>query len=150
MNITRFAITALVAAVLAGGASARAVTTPFVQTTGGTVAVAGDFQVVDFGHRPEADMLRRAYAILATGDHDYKGHRVAAMREVKKAAELLGFDLGGDDKNKERQRLSDDKMREARDLLDHVLGAAEVKDQEKIAKHISKAIREIDGALAVR
>ena len=95
-------------------------------------------------------MLHAAYAILAKGDHDYKGHRLAAMVEVKKAAELLGYDLGGDDKYKERQALSDDRLREARTLLVRVLRASEVKDQEKISKHIAEAIVQIDAALLVK
>lgn len=94
-------------------------------------------------------MMHRAYHILATGDHDYHGHRVAAMEQVHKAADLLGLDLTGDDKDKEKQVLSDDKLREARDLLKQVRGASEVKDQKKITDHLDKAIKEIDIALRV-
>lgn len=110
----------------------------------------GTFSLMAFRDRPEANMLQRAYEILATGDHDYKGHRVKAMHAVKAAADLLGYDLGGDDRYKEKQALSDDKLREARDLLKNVLGAAEVKDQKRISKHIEGAIRDINTALKIK
>jgi hypothetical protein len=150
MNITRYSIAALVAAVLAGSASVRAVTSPAVQTSWNNSAGQSELQTVDFGKRPEAEMLRAAYSILAKGDHDYKGHRAIAMVEVKKAAELLHYDLGGDDQYKERQALSDERLKEARTLLVRVLRAAEVKDEEKISKLIMDAIVQIDDALAVR
>jgi hypothetical protein len=131
-----------------GTASVLAITQP--QTASAPLAPASQFQTVRFGDSAEADMLHRAYRILSHGDHDYKGHRVAAMKQVKAAADLLGVDLSGDDRDRERQVLSDDKMREARDLLTHVLGASEVKGQPRIAKHINAAIRQIDVALEVR
>lgn len=92
-------------------------------------------------------MLHRAYRILASGDHDYHGHRAEAMSQIHKAADLLGVDLRGDDKDREKQVLSDDRLREARDLLNHVLGASEVKDQVRISRHINLAIKEINAAL---
>ena len=92
-------------------------------------------------------MMHRAYRILASGDHDYHGHRMAAMHEIHKAADLLGVDLAGDDKDHERQFLSDDRLREARGLLKNVLANADVKGQDRIARHINQAIREIDAAL---
>lgn len=95
-------------------------------------------------------MMHRAYRILAAGDHDYKGHRVKAMRQIKKAANLLGLDLRGDDRVRERQVLSDDRLREARGLLQNVLGSSEVNSQKGIADHINSAIKQIDAALRVR
>lgn len=131
-----------------GTASLLAVTSP--QTQSAPIASAGQFETVDFSSSPEADMMHRAYRILAYGDHDYKGHRIAAMNQVKKAAGLLGLDLSGDDRDKTPQVLSDDKLREARDLLTHVLGNADVKGQKKIANHINAAIKEINTALKIR
>lgn len=133
-----------------GTASVLAITQPQPQTAGAPLAPAGLFQTVGFNDRPEADMLHRAYRMLAHGDHDYKGHRIAAMKQVKAAADLLGVDLSGDDKDREQQALSDDKLRETRDLLAHVLEAAEVKGQPRVAKHINAAINQIDVALSVR
>ena len=130
-----------------GTASVLAITQP--QTAIVQTAQAGQFETVRFSDTAEADMMHRAYRILAFGDHDYKGHRVAAMKQVKTAADLLGLDLSGDDRNRQPQVLSDDKMREARDLLTHVLNAAEVKGQPRISKHINAAIRQIDIALEI-
>jgi hypothetical protein len=104
-------------------------------------------QAVDFS---EARALTSAYLILSTGDHDYKGHRVRAMHQIEAAGKLLGMDLAGGAKDRQQQVLSDDKLREARGLLETVLGAAEVKDQPRISKHIAEAINQIDVALSIR
>ncbi|HTV38977.1 MAG TPA: hypothetical protein VMF08_00265 [Candidatus Sulfotelmatobacter sp.] len=104
-------------------------------------------QTIEFRNSPEEGMMHKAYRILASGDHDYHGHRIAAMHEIHKAADLLGVDLTGDDKDREKQFLSDDRLREARGLLKNVLGNSEVKGQDRISHHIELAIREIDLAL---
>jgi|SRR5580658_33691 hypothetical protein len=127
--------------------SLLAITSP--QTAGTPAAPANQLETVQFSNTAEADKLHRAYRILAYGDHDYKGHRVAAMNQVKKAAELLGVDLSGDDKNRMNQVLSDDELRDARGLLVDILGSAEVKDQKKISSHIEAAIKQIDIALTI-
>ena len=95
-------------------------------------------------------MLQNAYLILATGNHDYKGHRVKAMQHIEAAAKLLGVTLSGDAKDKQPQPLSDAKLREAQGLLQNVLGAAEVKNETRISKHINAAIDHINTALSIR
>ena len=130
------------------GASLLAITSP--QTAAVPASPAAQFQTVRFSDSPEADMMHRAYRILAYGDHDYKGHRIAAMKQVKAAAGLLGLDLSGDDRDREKQVLSDEQLRSARDLLTHVLDNSEVQGQIRIAKHIHNAIDQINKALAVR
>jgi hypothetical protein len=95
-------------------------------------------------------MLQNAYLILATGDHDYKGHRMKAMHQIEAAAKLLGMNLSGDAKDKQPQSLSDAKLREAQGLLQNVLGAAEVKNEKRVTKHISEAINQINIALSIR
>jgi hypothetical protein len=131
-----------------GTASLLAITSP--QTLSSPTAPAAQFETIRFSDSAEAGMLHRAYRILAYGDHDYKGHRAAAMKEVKKAADLLGVDLSGDDRDRKPQVLSDDDLRQARGLLTQVLGASEVKSQDRIARHINGAIKQIDVALAIR
>jgi hypothetical protein len=128
-------------------ASALAMTSP--QTASLPAVPAGQWETVQFSNTAEAGKLHRAYRILAYGDHDYKGHRVAAMKQVKAAAELLGVDLTGDDRNRMNQVLSDDELRDARGLLVDILGSAEVKDQKKISNHIEAAIKQIDIALTI-
>ena len=141
---------ALVVTVLACGVNLRAATPATTQTSSGSVAVPNQFQTVAFSDSTEAGMLQNAYLILATGDHDYKGHRVRAMHQIEAAAKLLGMTLSGDAKDKQPQPLSDAKLREAQGLLQNVLGAAEVKNQERVTKHITNAINQINTALSIR
>jgi hypothetical protein len=145
MNTKIISVTTFVTII--SGATLFAITMP--QTAGTPVTPAGQFQTVAFSDTAEAGMLHRAYRILAYGDHDYKGHRAAAMKQVKKAAELLGVDLSGDDRNRQPQVLSDDDLRDARNLLTNVLGASEVKSQDRIVRHINAAIKQIDIALSI-
>ncbi len=148
MDTKTASLTVLVS--ILGGASLLAATPPQAASAPVSASSPAQFQMLAFRDTAEADMMHRAYRILATGDHDYAGHRVRAMKQVHKAADMLGLDLTGDDKDREKQVLSDDKLREARGLLQHVLGAAEVKSQKRIAKHINAAIKEIDVALQTR
>lgn len=141
------------AAIFSYGANLRAVTLSTASTAQASdVLAAGqnEFQPMAFGDSAEAGMLHRAYHILATGDHDYKGHRVKAMHAVEAAAKLLGLDLSGDLKDHEPQPLSDDKLREAAGLISNVLASAEVKDQKRVTKHLDVAINQINLALAIK
>jgi hypothetical protein len=136
--------------VLAYGVNLRAATPGTTQTLNDSVAVPNQFQTMAFSNSTEAGMLQNAYLILATGDHDYKGHRVKAMHQIEAAAKLLGMPLSGDAKDKQPQPLSDAKLREAQGLLQNVLGAAEVKNEKRISKHITNAINQINIALSIR
>jgi hypothetical protein len=132
------------------GASLRAITTAAAQPLGGVVTGQFQLETVDFKDRPEAKMLTRAYTILALGDHDYAGHRVEAMKHLEMAGKFLGVDLAGDLKDHERQVLSDDKMRQARRLLEHLIKAASIKDQDRVVNQLNDAVNQIDLALAVK
>jgi hypothetical protein len=72
------------------------------------------------------------------------------MKHIEAAAKLLSVTLSGDAKDKQPQPLSDAKLREAQGLLQNVLGAAEVKNQKRITKHINAAIDQINTALSIR
>jgi hypothetical protein len=128
----------------------RANTIVTAQTPGGFSVNQDGPQTVVFGDTAGARMLRDAYIILARGDHDYNGHRVNAMQRVRDAADLLGLDLSGDLNAREPQPLSDEKMREAKGLILQVLGAAEVKDQKRVAKHLNEAVHQINQALGIK
>ena len=149
MNIKTLAVSMVASAAvfITGQASANTTLTP--QPLGG-VAVQGQFQPVAFSDSAEAGMLQNAYDILATGDHDYKGHRAKAMHAVKVAAGLLGMTLKGDDKDRQPQPLSDAKLREAQGLLQNVLGNAEVMNQKRVVKHLTEAINQINIALSIK
>jgi hypothetical protein len=141
---------AVLVTALACGVSLRAATPATPQTLSDGVTGQNQFQAVAMSNFSEAKALTRAYRILATGDHDYKGHRVKAMHQIEAAAKLLGVNLRGDAKARQKQALSDDKLRDARGLLEIVLNSAEVKAQPRVSKHISEAIDQINVALKIR
>jgi hypothetical protein len=141
---------AVLVTILACGVNLRAATASAPQPLSDGVTGQNPFQTVAMGNFSEARTLTSAYLILATGDHDYKGHRVKAMHQIEAAGKLLGMNLRGDARDRQPQVLSDDKLREARGLLETVLGAAEVKSQPRISKHIAEAISQINVALSIR
>jgi hypothetical protein len=141
---------AVLVTVLSCGVNLRAATPSMPQTLGGSVVNQNQFQTVVFSDTAEAGMLRSAYLILATGDHDYKGHRVRAMHQIESAAKLLGMNISGDAKDRQSQPLSDAKLREAQGLLQSVLAASDVKSQKRVTKHITEAINHINTALSIR
>ena len=146
-HLNTAAKSAVLTTVLVCGINLRAATP---QTLNDSVTSQNQFPVAQVVGFSEAQALTGAYLILATGDHDYKGHRVRAMHQIESAGKLLGMDLVGGAKDRQQQVLSDDKLREARGLLETVLGAAEVRDQPRISKHITEAINQIDIALSIR
>jgi hypothetical protein len=141
---------AVLVTALSCGVSLRAATPSMPQTLVGSVVSQNQFQTVAFSDSAEAGMLRSAYLILATGDHDYKGHRVRAMRQIEAAASLLGMNISGDAKDRQPQPLSDAKLREAQGLLQSVLAASEVKSQKRVTRHVTEAINQINVALSIR
>jgi len=139
-----------IAAALTWGTEARATTAPATLMAVRAAASQSGFESVAFRDSAEAENLRRAYRTLATGDHDYRGHRVKAMHAVEAAAKLLGMELAGDLKDRTPQRMSDEKLREARGQITQVLEAAEVKGQKRVVKHLNTAIEHINIALSIR
>ena len=132
---------------LASGLSLRAASPATPRPLNDAAIGLNQTQVLAFS---ESQTLTSAYLILATGDHDYKGHRVKAMHQIEAAGKLLRVSLHGDDKDKQKQVLSDDKLREVRGMLQTVLGAAEVKSQPRVSKHLTEAISQINIALSIR
>ena len=93
-----------------------------------------------------ANLLRQAYATLAAADHDYKGHRIEAMKQVELAAKLLHVDIRGDGKGHEKQGVSDEQLRAARAILEQARGPL----SGKALKRVDRAINQIDTALKIR
>ncbi len=107
--------------------------------------------VVGFNSRAVAgpapvDLLRQAYVTLAAADHDYKGHRVEAMRQIHAAARLLGLNLHGEGKGHEKQGVSDEQLRAAQALLQQ----ASTSLSGKPLKHVQAAEKQISVALSIR
>ena len=95
---------------------------------------------------PAANLLRQAYSTLAVADHDYKGHRVEAMKQIEAAAKVLKMDLHGDGRGHEKQGVSDEQLRAARTLLEQ----ARPQLSGKALKHIDKAVAQLNTALKIR
>jgi len=92
------------------------------------------------------DLLRAAYTTLSQADHDYKGHRKDAMKQIAAGAKLLGVTLAGDGKDKEKQGVSDDHLREAAGLLQQ----AQAGLAGKPLKHVLAAEKQLSTALSIK
>ena len=101
------------------------------------------------GAPDEVATLHKAYSALRSADHDYKGHRVKAMHAIEEACKALGAKAEGDGKGKEPQGESDSQLKAAQQLLESI-NPATTKSKSKAAKHISKAISELNEALAIK
>jgi hypothetical protein len=93
-----------------------------------------------------ASLLRQAYVTLSMADHDYKGHRVEAMKQIEAAAKVLRMDIRGDGRAHEKQGVSDEQLRIARGLLEQARPGLE----GRALKHIDRAINQINIALKIR
>jgi hypothetical protein len=91
-------------------------------------------------------LLEQAYSNLAKADHDYKGHRVKAMKHIEKAVAELGGKINGDGKGREPQGASDAQLRTAKELLQKAVPNL----SGKALRQVNEAIKEIDEALAVK
>ena len=79
-------------------------------------------------------------------NHDYKGHRVEAMKQIEAAAKLLRVDIRGDGRGHEKQGASDEQLRIARGMLEQ----ARADLRGKALKHVDGAIKQINIALKIR
>ncbi len=90
--------------------------------------------------------LDDAYATLAQAKHDYKGHRVKAMKQIELALGEVGAKVSGKGRNHEPQGTSDAQLRAAQSLLQQARGGL----TGKALKHVDNAITQINDALAVK
>ena len=123
------------------------------------------FLVFGFGLRAQAQsggplgLLESAHATLASADHDYNGHRVAAMWQVEAAAhELEGVKAGRHAelhyrtrhvrhvKSLEPQSVSDAKLRNAASLLQQAASGM----SGKSLRHLNDALAQLNTALNIR
>ena len=91
-------------------------------------------------------LLTQAYATLSVADHDYKGHRIAAMKQIEAAGVVLGVKVQGDGKGHEQQGTSDEQLRTAQGLLQQAVPNL----TGKALKHVNKAIEQISTALTIK
>ena len=123
----------------------------------------------------QAQALRQAYLALAGANHDYNGHRVKAMRAVKDAVKILDDGVMKDgaaplkaatrngkaavaaaDKAAkatpmvhEAQPASDAALRQAGQVLLQVRPTLVANKQHNVLKHVDRAIKQINTALAI-
>jgi hypothetical protein len=136
---------ALAALLPLGLASSRAASAPSSLAADGAVLQQAQPSLIAW-EEFKRHKLRHAYWLLEQADRDYKGHRGKAMEEIKKAGEIIGLDLHGEGYGGEHQAWSDERLREARQLLVDIVD----KSHEHEHEHIWKAIKQIDKALEVR
>jgi hypothetical protein len=145
-SISQFAWIAALAAILPVGISnARAASAPVVPLSGDSVVQPAQFQRVEWTEERRIQ-LRRAFWLLENANSDYAGHRIKAMEHVKKAGEVLGMDLHGEGyKGEHKQGASDERLREAKELIKAVL--RETDSRTKEYGRLEDAVREINRAL---
>ena len=95
---------------------------------------------------PSAGLLVQAYTTLEQADHDYKGHRKAAMKQIEAAAKLLGVKVRGDGKGHEKQGVSDAQLRTAQGLLQQAQSGL----RGKPLGHVNKALQQLSIALNIK
>jgi hypothetical protein len=92
-------------------------------------------------------MLAEAYADLDHADHDYKGHRIDAMKQIEAAGKLVHLNLGGDGRGHEKQGVSDEQLIAAQGVLNQLKG--EVKNK-RVLHHVNKALEQLAIALKTK
>ena len=90
-------------------------------------------------------LLNEAYATLAQAKHDYKGHRVKAMKQIELALGEVGAKVTRTGKSHEPQGTSDSQLRAAKNLLEQ----ASHELSGKALKHVDEAISQISTALSI-
>jgi hypothetical protein len=98
----------------------------------------------------ESQALHDAYATLSKADHDYKGHRMTAMRHIERACKLLGSPIKGDGKAGEAQGVSDDQLRAAQGILQNARSLAAANNQKQVLTQIDAALSELTTALSIK
>ena len=91
-------------------------------------------------------LLDDAYATLAHAKHDYKGHRVRAMKQIELALGEKGAKVSGKGKVHETQGASDAQLRAAQALVQQAAAGL----SGKVLKHANAAISQISTALSIR
>ena len=91
-------------------------------------------------------LLENAYATLGAAKHDYKGHRIKAMKQIEAAFNESGWKIRGLGRNFEPQGTSDDQLRSAKNLLRQAGPGLST----RALKHVDDAIAQINDALAIK
>ena len=93
-----------------------------------------------------AILLNDAYATLAQTKHDYKGHRVKAMKQIELALGEVGAKVSKTAKPHESQGSSDAQLRAAQSLIRQASGGL----SGKALKHADAAHSQLNEALEIK
>ena len=102
------------------------------------------------GNPAQVQALQWAYSTLSIANHNYFGHRVAALKQIREAAGLLGIDLQGDGPGKEDQNLSDTQLAQVQQVLEQLAPTLTGEDQKPVLEHLDQAVKRISMALMDR
>jgi len=95
-------------------------------------------------------LLVDAYADLERADHDYKGHRIEAMKQIEAAGKVLKLNLAGDGRSHEKQGISDEQLHAAEGILNQDKGELAGEKHKKVLHHVNKALEELTIALKIK
>jgi len=98
----------------------------------------------------ELGLLTSAYDVLAVADHDYKGHRLHAMKAIELACAAMGSDISGRGKGREPQPTSDAQIAAARSSVQQALSMATSQNQRRVVFHLTHAVNDLNEALATK
>ena len=98
----------------------------------------------------EIQTLQWAYSTLSVANHNYFGHRLAAMRQIRAAAGLLGVDLQGDGQGGENQRASDEQIAQVQQALEQLNSTLIGEEQKPVREHLDKAAKRLSMAIVDR
>jgi hypothetical protein len=104
--------------------------------------------------------LQKTAHLLSKADRDYKGHRAAAVKQIrlaigdlKKEAKVRGFKVSDTFKGPEPQPVSDEQLKKARKdlrtILKQINNLPATKRRTLAAEHVQKAIDELGTALMI-
>jgi hypothetical protein len=142
-RISQYASMAALAALLPlGTPPSRAASNPSAQRVDSAVVQNAQLQRVDWDDA-KRHKLRRAYWLMEFTKDDYGGHKGKAIEEMKKAGHDMGIDLHSEHFPDESQHASDERLREAKHLLEDIVDPGHHREHE----HIWHAIQELDRAL---
>jgi hypothetical protein len=91
-------------------------------------------------------LLDDAYATLSHADHDYKGHRVRAMEQIRLALREQGDTISGKGRGREPQGTSDAQLRAAIGLLEQAKGSLSGRELQRV----NAAIVQLNTALSIK
>ena len=97
----------------------------------------------------EVAALDQVYQVLVPANHNYQGHRVAAMNAIKRAITALGGTISGDGGGRENQAVSDAQLQQAVYLLGQVRDSFAADDPKKVLNDLTAAVNQLTMALSI-